>query len=66
MLTLLSQIPLDRALLVLFLAGQLWEKFKSTRRSLQDQGRRIGGAERELAEIVGRLAALEASRNRAP
>lgn len=64
MTTLLSQIPLDRALLVLFLAGQLWEKFKATRASLRDQGKRIGATETQLAEVVARLAALEASRSR--
>lgn len=65
MIQLLQQIPLDRALLVVFLWGQLWAQFKSTRASLRDQGRRMGAVEKQLAEMVGRLAALEASRGRA-
>lgn len=66
MIDLLQHIPLERALLVIFLAGGLWEKFKNTRASLKHQGERMGATEKQLAEVVGRLAALEASRSRAP
>jgi hypothetical protein len=64
MLQLLSQIPIDRALLVVFLAGQLWAQFKSTRLSLRDQGRRIGGLVEKLGALEARVAALEASGKR--
>lgn len=57
MLTLLQQVPLERVLLLIFLAGRLLEQFKNTRASLRDQGRRIG-------DVETRVAALEASRNR--
>lgn len=65
MIQLLEQIPLDRALLVVFLAGQLWAQFKNVRASLKHQGERMGAAEKQLAEVLGRVAALEASRGRA-
>jgi len=55
---LLQKVPLDRALLVIFLAGQLYAQFKQTRASLRDQGRRVG-------ELEKRVAALEASGKRA-
>jgi hypothetical protein len=55
---LLQQIPVDRALLVVFLAGQLYSQFKGVRTSLRDQGKRIGELER-------RVAALEALGKRA-
>lgn len=58
MIELLEQIPLDRALLVIFLAGQLYAQFKSAKASLKRQGERIGALE-------ARLAALEASRSHA-
>ncbi len=58
MIDLLKQVPLDRALLVLFVAGQLWERFKSGERSRRDQGKRLGALET-------RVAAIEASRGRA-
>ena len=64
-MTLLEHISLDRVLLLVFLAGELYGRFKSSRTSLRDQGRRIGGHDRELAELAGRVAALEASRGRA-
>ena len=54
---LLQQIPLERLLLVLFVAGGLYEKFKATRVSLRDQGRRLGSLEE-------RVTALEASGKR--
>lgn len=62
MIELLQQIPLDRALLILFLAGQLWEKFKNTRASLRLQGERVGVLEEKVAKLE---TALEASRGRA-
>jgi len=55
---LLQKVPLDRALLVIFLAGQLYAQFKQTRASLRDQGRRVG-------ELEKRVAALEATGKRA-
>ena len=58
MLQLLAQIPVDRALLVVFLAGQLYAQFKGVRTSLRDQGKRIGDLEK-------RVAALEALGKRA-
>ena len=58
MIELLQQIPLDRALLILFLAGQLVERFRQSERSRRDQGKRIG-------ELDRRITALEASRGRA-
>lgn len=58
MIDLLQKVPLDRALLVIFLAGQLYAQFKQTRASLRDQGRRVG-------ELEKRVAALEASGKRA-
>jgi hypothetical protein len=57
MISLLQQIPIDRALLVIFVAGQLYERFKSARVSLRDQGKRIGALET-------RVTALEASGKR--
>lgn len=66
MLQVLSQIPPERVLLVIFLAGRLVENFKTVRASLKHQGERMGATEKQLAEVVGRLAALEASRARAP
>lgn len=58
MIQLLQQIPIDRALLVVFLAGQLYAQFKSVKRSQRTQGERIGALE-------ARIAALEASGKRA-
>lgn len=58
MIQLLQQIPVDRALLVVFLAGQLYAQFKGVRTSLRLQGVRIGELER-------RVAALEALGKRA-
>lgn len=57
MIQLLQQIPLERALLLIFVAGGLYEKFKATRTSLRDQGRRLGSLET-------RITALEASGKR--
>lgn len=57
MLTLLQQLPLDRVLLVVFVAGQLLERFRAGERSRRSQGQRIG-------DVETRLAALEASRGR--
>jgi len=57
MIELLQQIPLERALLLIFVAGGLYEKFKATRSSLRDQGRRVGSLET-------RVTALEASGKR--
>ncbi len=57
MISLLQQIPLERALLLIFVAGQLYEKFKATRTSLRDQGKRLGN-------LTERVAALEASGKR--
>jgi len=54
---LLQQIPVDRALLVIFLGGQLYAQFKNARQSLRHQGERIG-------ELEKRVAALEASGKR--
>ena len=65
MIPLLQQVPIDRLLLVLFVAGQLWERFKAGERSRRSQGERMGAVERQLAEAIARLAALEASRGRA-
>lgn len=58
MIQVLQQIPVDRALLVVFLAGQLYAQFKGVRTSLRDQGKRIGDLEK-------RVAALEALGKRA-
>lgn len=58
MIELLQKIPVDRALLIVFLAGQLYSQFKGVRTSLCDQGKRIG-------ELEKRVAALEASGKRA-
>jgi hypothetical protein len=55
---LLQQIPVDRALLVVFLAGQLYSQFKGVRTSLRLQGVRVG-------ELEKRVAALEALGKRA-
>lgn len=57
MMSLLQQIPIDRALLVLFVAGQLWERFKAGERSRRSQGERIGA-------LADRVTALEASGKR--
>ena len=58
MLTLLQQLPIDRVLLVIFVAGGVWERFKSGERSRRAQGQRLG-------QLETRVAALEASRGRA-
>lgn len=58
MIQLLQQIPVDRALLVVFLAGQLYSQFKGVRTSLRLQGVRVG-------ELEKRVAALEALGKRA-
>jgi len=68
---LLSKIPVDRALLVVFLAGQLYAQFKSVRHSLRSQGERLGAVEKSTsgleagyAALAARIAALEASGKR--
>ena len=53
MIAILQGITVDRALLVVFVAGTLWERFKQTRTSLRDQWKRIG-------DLANRVAALEA------
>jgi hypothetical protein len=57
MTDLLQHVSADRVVLVLFLAGTLFEKFKATRASLRDQGKRLGA-------IETRVTALEASGKR--
>ncbi len=64
MIDLLQKVPLDRALLVIFLAGQLYQQFKQTRASLRDQGRRMGTAETAISALEARVTALEASGKR--
>ena len=61
MIELLQKVPVDRALLVIFLAGQLYQQFKQTRVSLRLQGERIGKLEEDVAKLK---AALEASGKR--
>jgi hypothetical protein len=56
-LTLLAQLTLDRVLLVVFVAGTLFERLKGVLRSQRSQGERIGSLE-------DRVTALEASRSR--
>lgn len=58
MIQLWQQIPLDRLALVVFLAGQLYSQFKGVRTSLRLQGTRIGGLEKDVAELKAALAAL--------
>lgn len=55
MIQFLQQVPVDRLLLVLFLAGQLLERFRAGERSRRDQGKRLGA-------LADRVTALEASR----
>jgi hypothetical protein len=56
MTALLQQIPLDRLLLWVFLAGSLAREVKAARGSLRAHGERLGSLEQ-------RIAALEASRS---
>lgn len=58
MLTLLEHLSIDRLLLLIFVAGGVWERFKAGERSRRSQGERIGSLE-------DRVTALEASRGRA-
>jgi hypothetical protein len=53
MIAVMQGITVDRVVLVVFIAGTLYERLKQTRTSLRDQGKRIG-------ELATRLAALEA------
>jgi hypothetical protein len=48
----LQGVTVDRLLLLVFVAGTLYERFKATRTSLRDQGKRLGALE-------GRVTALE-------
>ncbi len=61
MIQLLQQIPIDRALLVIFLGGQLYAQFKGMRRSVRDQGQRIGKVESDVAALQAKVSALEAA-----
>lgn len=58
MIQLLQQIPVDRALLVVFLAGQLYAQFKSVRTSQRLQGVRVGELEKDVATLKAALEAL--------
>jgi len=51
----LQQISFERAALLVFLAGQVYGRFKDARRSLRAQGQRIGDVETRLARIEGKL-----------
>jgi hypothetical protein len=51
MITLLQQVPIDRALLVVFLAGQLYAQFKSVKRSQRSQGERVGALETRVTAL---------------
>lgn len=53
MLQWLEQIPAERVLLWVFLAGIAWRDLAAARRSLREQGRRIGA-------LASRIATLEA------
>lgn len=53
MIQALQSIPLERALLLVFLAGQLYSQFKSVRASQKAQGIRIGVLEEKLAKLEG-------------
>lgn len=65
MIELLQKVPVDRALLVIFLAGQLYAQFKSVKRSQRSQGERLGQVEKSTSALEARIAALEASGKRA-
>lgn len=56
MIQALQSIPLDRALLVVFLAGQLYSQFKGMRASLKSQGIRMGVVEEKVAKLEALLA----------
>jgi hypothetical protein len=66
LIPLLQTVPIDRLLLVLFVAGQLWERFKTGERSRRSQGERIGAQAEKIIALEARLTALEASGYRAP
>ncbi len=57
MIDLLAKIPVDRALLIVFLAGQMYAQFKGVRTSLRLQGVRIGQLEKDVSELKAALAA---------
>lgn len=52
MLDLLQQIPVERLVLWIFLAGVAWARLRDHTRSLRDQGKRIGS-------LAGRVTACE-------
>ncbi len=51
----LQQIPPDRLVLWIFLAGVAWGKLRDHTRSLRSQGARIGGIGKRVSAIEGRL-----------
>jgi len=51
MLAWLQQIPAERVLLWVFLAGGAWSQLRAARVSLRDQGQRIGKLERLTARL---------------
>jgi hypothetical protein len=53
-LNLTGQITIDRILLVVFVAGTLFERFRGYGRSLRSQGQRLGGVEERLAKLEGK------------
>jgi len=57
MIDLLQHVPIDRLLLLIFVAGGVFERFKSGERSRRAQGQRLG-------DLETRVAALEASKGR--
>ncbi len=55
MIQFLQQISFERAALLVFLAGQVYGRFKDARRSLRSQGARIGNVEERIARVEGKL-----------
>jgi hypothetical protein len=51
MLAWLQQIPAERVLLWVFLAGGAWSQLRAARASLRDQGRRIGQLEQAIERL---------------
>jgi hypothetical protein len=51
----LQTIPVDRALLIVFLAGQLYSQFKGMRASQRSQGERIGVLEERVAKLEAKV-----------
>lgn len=55
MIEFLQQISFERAALLVFLAGQIYGRFKDARRSLRSQGARLGDVEKRIAYVEGKL-----------